>query len=280
MIETAITMPLFVFIILGSLQLALAHQARLMTKYAAFKAARVGSLYHGRVSRMEVAAAMVLMPVISHRGAGGKDYFYKSKSSGEYLANALFIRLNRYPTVPPIKMVEVTVCSPTRGDQRTARQAGYAPDGSNNAGPRGTAAYAQPYNSFGTNVQQTVGFDIPDTQAGSNYELFEMTRLAIQVQLNYRMPIPFANMMLFYIFENTMNANLRRITRTGQATGYVPQPWTQRGSGQNARRVIAMVRNEYIIPIRATYAMRMQSDLFLNNNDLPAQNDCVIPDAK
>lgn len=277
MIETAITMPLFVFIILGSLQLALAHQARLMTKYAAFKAVRVGAMNHARTARMEVAAAMVLMPVISYRGAGGKDYFFKSKTSGEYLSNALFVRLNRYLSFPAIKMVEVRVCSPTRADQRTVRQAGYAPSGSNAPGPRGTAAFAQ--GGMGGSRAGVVGFDMPGTQNASSYQNYEVTRLAIEVQLNYRMPIPFANMMLFNIFENTMSTNLRRITRTGQATGYIPQPWNQRGSGQNMRRVAAFA-GEYIIPIRANYAMRMQSDLFTNNQDLPTQNDCVIPDAK
>jgi TadE-like protein len=270
MIETAITMPLFVFIILGSLQLALAHQARLMTKYAAFKAVRVGAMNHARVNRMRVAAAMVLMPVISYRGAGGKDYFFKSKTSGEYLTNAIPVRLNFYPSFPAIRMVDVTVCSPTRTDRT-----GESYDGS--PGDKGSAAFAS---------GQAVGFDMPATQNANGqspstttgYQRWETTRLAIQVQLNYRMPIPFANMMIYHIFENDMNRNLRRITRTGQATGYVPQPWTQRGSGQNMRRIAAMT-GEYIIPIRAWYSMRMQSDLF-PNADLPSTNDCVIPDSK
>ncbi len=37
MVETAIVMPLFVFIMLGTLQLGLMHQAHAMTKYAAYK---------------------------------------------------------------------------------------------------------------------------------------------------------------------------------------------------------------------------------------------------
>ena len=263
MVETAITMPLFVFIILGSLQLALAHQARLMAKYAAYKAVRVGAMYHARVPRMEMAALMVLLPVISYRGAGGKDYFIKTKSSTEYLAGAARVNLSlrRYPT-NGIKMVEVTVCSPT-----SQNRTGESYD--RTAGDKGSAAFAS---------GNMVGFDLPNTQNRTAYAQWETTRLAIQVQLNYRMPIPFANMMLFYIFENTMNQNLRRITRTGQATGYVPQPWTQKGTGQNMRRAAALI-GEYIIPIRTTYSMRMQSDLY-PQQDLPTENNCVIPDTR
>ena len=39
-VETAITMPLFVFVILGTLQLGLMHQAHALTKYAAYVLSR------------------------------------------------------------------------------------------------------------------------------------------------------------------------------------------------------------------------------------------------
>lgn len=267
MVETAITMPLFVFIILGSLQLALAHQARLMAKYAAYKAVRVGALNHARVAPMERAATLVLLPMISYSGSGGKDYFYKTKTSTEYLASAARVALTgyRYPTAPPLSMVEVTVCSPTKSDQT---------DPSN--GPQ-TAAFAS---------GNAVIFDHPRYQAGNRqapdniggYRNWEVTRLAIQVEFNYRMPIPFANMMIWLIHDNTMDGNLRRVTRTGMAVP--PSPWAKRGRALgNAARAAMARRGEYVLPIRTYYAMRMHSDLY-PGPDLPAQNECVVPDAK
>lgn len=257
MVETAITMPLLVFIILGSLQLGLMHQARLMTKYAAFKAVRVGAMNHGRVPRMKIAAAMVLMPVSSY-SSGGKDYFFKSKTTGEYLANAPRMRLNMH--APGVPMVDVVICSPTKSDH-TGDQ--YSGSGIGSA----AAAYADP-------GQSPIGFDMPQTQDGASWQKFEVTRLVIQVTLNYRMPIPFANMMLYHIFRSNMNTNLRRVTRTGSPTAMVPKVHRD---GQDGRRDALALAGIYIIPIRATYAMRMQSDLYPNGPDLPAANNCVIP---
>src|SRR5579871_2571044 len=69
-VESAIVLPLFVFLILGILQLGLMHQARLLTKYAAYKAVRVGSLNNARKSKMEDAALATLRPLMSHNSNG------------------------------------------------------------------------------------------------------------------------------------------------------------------------------------------------------------------
>src|SRR4051794_41076235 len=71
-VESAIVLPLFVFLILGILQLGLMHQARLMTKYAAYKAVRAGSLHNANVDEMEKAALAVLLPMVGTR-TGGQD---------------------------------------------------------------------------------------------------------------------------------------------------------------------------------------------------------------
>src|SRR5688572_13227446 len=64
-VETAIVMPLFVFTLLGLLQLGLLHQARLLTKYAAYKAVRSGSINRAKVDVMENAAIAVMLPMLS-----------------------------------------------------------------------------------------------------------------------------------------------------------------------------------------------------------------------
>jgi hypothetical protein len=264
MVETAITMPLFVFIILGSLQLALAHQARLMAKYAAFKAARAGALHHAKKGHMERAAAAVLAPTISY-SSGGKDFFVKTKDAMEYAVKAPLIALNKswFPALP---IVEVTICSPTT---------------SPNASGKGMTSSQSP--SSGKASGQVVGFDLPDTQLYDDYNGFLKTQLAIQVEYNYRMPIPFANMMIYHIFNGTEGRGLQEITRT-HPNSLVPMiPFTsQKGSTSGvAGRTAARFTGQYFIPIRTWYAMRMQSDLFPNGiSKLPAQNKCVVPDGQ
>jgi hypothetical protein len=61
-VEAAITLPLTVFLILGTLQLFLMLQARVLTEYAAFRAVRTGSVKHGDCDAMTHAALGVLLP--------------------------------------------------------------------------------------------------------------------------------------------------------------------------------------------------------------------------
>ena len=44
LVESALTLPLLVFMVLGTLQLFMMLHARIMTQYAAYKAVRAGSL--------------------------------------------------------------------------------------------------------------------------------------------------------------------------------------------------------------------------------------------
>jgi len=61
-VEAAIVLPLFIAILLGILQLTLIHQARLLTEYAAFQAARAGVVWQGDPRKMKDAAIFVLAP--------------------------------------------------------------------------------------------------------------------------------------------------------------------------------------------------------------------------
>jgi hypothetical protein len=279
MVETAITMPLFVFVILGSMQLALAHQARLMNKYAAYKAARAGALFHARKGRMEKAAAVVMIPMISH-SSGGIDLFYKSRSASQYALSSVFARLNLYTS--GLKIVRINICSPTKQDQHNQ-----AAQWTGN-GYGWPAAFADP--NFGPDPG-TIGFDWPESTVATGgsgalkEELngFERTRLAIESVFNYRMPIPFANMMIFTIFNGTQTQGLGWVTRTN--SNIVPMtPFNigvQHGEqGDIALRMAAASSGQYFIPIRSTYSMRMQSDLYPSGNDLPTKNECLYPNSR
>lgn len=71
-VESALTLPLTVFLILGTLQLFLMLQGRIMAEYAAFRATRAGSVNHGDCEAMSHAAIVALLPSFySYMGGPG-----------------------------------------------------------------------------------------------------------------------------------------------------------------------------------------------------------------
>ena len=64
-VESALTLPLAVFLILGTLQLFMMFQARLLAHYAAFKAVRAGVVNNGSCAAMNDAALLALMPAFT-----------------------------------------------------------------------------------------------------------------------------------------------------------------------------------------------------------------------
>ncbi len=65
-VETALTFPMLLFAMLGILQLTLSQHARILSEYAAFKAARAGSIYRADCGRMKNAALTALAPSMSY----------------------------------------------------------------------------------------------------------------------------------------------------------------------------------------------------------------------
>ncbi|KFE68155.1 TadE/TadG family type IV pilus assembly protein [Hyalangium minutum] len=63
-VESALTLPLVIFLFLGTLQLFMMLQARIMTQYAAFRATRAGSVNNGNCERMMHAAIAALLPTM------------------------------------------------------------------------------------------------------------------------------------------------------------------------------------------------------------------------
>lgn len=72
MIEAALVLPLVVFLVLGTLQLFLMLQGRQMAQYAAFWAAREGSVTQARCADMNRVAFAALMPTFT-RVSGARD---------------------------------------------------------------------------------------------------------------------------------------------------------------------------------------------------------------
>src|SRR6478609_3734281 len=64
-VESALVMPLMVFLCLGLIQLTMIEHARIMTDYAAFNAARAGIVWNGNNERMHDAAIFSLLPTMA-----------------------------------------------------------------------------------------------------------------------------------------------------------------------------------------------------------------------
>ncbi|QSQ28431.1 pilus assembly protein [Pyxidicoccus parkwayensis] len=62
MVEAALTLPLVVFLVLGTLQLFMMLQARVLAHYAVFRATRAGAVGYGDCERMTHSAILALLP--------------------------------------------------------------------------------------------------------------------------------------------------------------------------------------------------------------------------
>ncbi len=64
-VEAALTLPLVVFLVLGTLQLFLMLQARILAQVAVYRAVRAGSLNHGSCLPMTHAALVTMLPTVA-----------------------------------------------------------------------------------------------------------------------------------------------------------------------------------------------------------------------
>jgi hypothetical protein len=245
-VESALTIPLFMFVLLGTLQLALMHQARLLTKYAAYKAVRVGAMTSANMKRMERAALAVLLPTIKANHA-----VYKTTSAGDYASSFPRVMQNLMTEDGQTKYVEIMVCSPNK----ELLGAGDEHDFDDEA-KTGSASARQPGR-----------MEVP------GWKEFDRGRLSIQVTYNYRMIIPFADMMLYRIFMGQDRADLLWTFRMSPLDPQVQQQQQLANKYDNLANA-----GQYVYPIRANYLMRMQSSLFpgAEGHELPQKNECVL----
>ncbi|WP_426749164.1 TadE/TadG family type IV pilus assembly protein [Myxococcus sp. Y35] len=240
-VEAAIVLPLFVFLILGILQLGLMHQARLLTKYAAYKAVRAGALNSAKVEEMEKAALAVLLPLLSvPSGVENRAHIPPVGSAAEFQRKWQDLRGNRIPSTS-LKHAEVTICGPTQGDV-------------GGGGPE-------------------LDFDDPRNTAPTGWRASHRTKLRVQVTFNYRMIIPFAD---WVIYQASRNRDVPALMRMRGKDAPVEESADRRDRSE-AQLEEAAAQRIYIAPIRATYTMRMQSNFFLNRAALPRSNECVFP---
>ncbi|MBE4747490.1 pilus assembly protein [Corallococcus sp. ZKHCc1 1396] len=242
-VETAIVLPLFVFLLLGILQLGMMHQARLLTKYAAYKAVRAGSLHNADVEVMERAALAVLLPMVSQAGGGGAEVLKPIASASDFAQkwNSSGISQNKMPDAD-LKYAQVHICGPLKADITS-----------------------------GTHANKELDFDDPRVASGGDWAESLRTKLSIQVTFNYRLPIPFADVTIFNIARG--QKALPYVLRLGKEENHTKKSYVDFRTDP----LDAAAENKlYILPIRATYIMRMHSNFYLTQKALPEVNKCTF----
>lgn len=276
-VETAIIMPVFVFLILGLLQLGLMHHARVMAKYAAYKAVRAGSVNRGEKDAMTKAALAVLLPVLGRDSSAGAPH--KTDSTGAYNTAWNNLKNNDQGGVP---FVEVAICNPKRSqiqqnanfddprESMAQNQGAAEPPDPNDQDPNGGGLPAIP--------QPGVGGSAP--QMG--WQGFNASKLQIQVTVFYRMYIPFANWMVWRLAVGEETGSPKKM----RWLGWKKDPNNPAAQTLKGRLMGLANQKKYVMPIRASYSMRMQSNFSRNaHSALPnggngTSADCKIPWAR
>jgi len=229
-VEAALTLPLTLFLVLGTLQLGLLLQARVLTQYAAFRATRAGSVAQGDCTRMVDAAVAALVPAFaSYLGPGQSGATPAQKLVGAWALR----RTNRYAG------------SGTVGDGSADR--GY--DGPVvwifREQPQAAQVRALPFG-------QDVDFDAPGN----------LMRLEVRLVFWAPLRIPFADwvftrmVMAQWGMQDYRAVNPLLPTQTAAWTssqGFAPETLVAQELAQRAGR------RQYVFPIQATYTMRMMT---------------------
>ncbi len=251
-VESALIIPMMVFIVLGTIQLGMVHHARLMTEYGAYRAARAGIVNHGDCNIMRKATLTALLPTLGPlNGMPGRvDTLDFTKDVHEEYLHALFIRprFNNFISVFPkyatggLPLFRLEVVNPRRSDL----------DGL--------------FATYGSHMQgREVDYDdIRDDR------IVDANLLSIRLTYFYEMRIPFANWQLhsFYMGREYLD-QLRGLQFENQrvggqgATDYLEQRGAAR-SADHQRLSMLAGENLFVMPLTATWSMRMQSNYFDN----------------
>jgi hypothetical protein len=271
-VETAIIMPLNVFIILGIIQQGLIAQARVMAKYAAYRAVRVGVMNNARTDMMTNAALTTLLPVLAFpSGATGPAIFPNMKditSMGKQILEAGIIN-NTVFKGTFLQPVKVVVCGPLQNDVASSTTQNAVPDANNaQTGDANQIDFDDPRAATEWS-SSTVGGNAP------GFHSFMRTKLRIQVQFLYPMVIPFANSIIEMAYLGLAMPDVMRMQTSVLEGSPVPHA-ASLTSTQAFELWAAAGRGQFLAPIAVSYAMRMQSNFYLtgSNSALPKANNC------
>lgn len=239
-VETALTLPLTLFLLLGLLQLSMMLQARIVAQYAAYQAVRAGSLNKGDCRKMQQAALVSLLPTLAQ------------VHDPATLATAFGSRCSPCDAAGPGK---VSVHYNPRLDV----------EGSN---PGYDEQIVEIYREQPTPQSVAGRPNGEDTDFDEPRDAAQTVRLEIRMLYWYRMRIPFVNWVMSrmylayfglkdYTAQNPlMETQTADWTKTGSTLD--TSTWPGGSPGANMRKW-ALRRHHYLFPIKVTATMRMMT---------------------
>ena len=298
LVEAAIVMPLMTFLILGVIQLVMVQHARIMTEYAAFTAARAGIVWNADPGIMQSAAIIALMPTYEGVFEQG-DLGNPMQMLKRIVQRALIYQVHRRlpEAIEALRNGTDAIIDALGGGSsivsardRLLDAAEHAADkalinainnalGGSNEDMISIQIVEPKKSQFGTRNDE-IDFDSPDN--------FDASRLSIKVRYLYMMRIPFANWIIHQSWlakeagQELYGAVWNPQTVKGE-TGFrnVGQPNMStlnfNPSVTGNRKVIKMCatladQGIYMVPLFATYTMRMQSNPYKESIEM-AQRD-------
>ncbi|MFB1483805.1 TadE family protein [Corallococcus sp. RDP092CA] len=259
LVESALVIPVMVFLILGILQLGTLHHARLMTEYAAYRAARAGIVNHGDCELMKKAAYAAVLPTLGPPRSGGIEgrvdtLINVARVHDAYTELSQAEKNQRFNEDVDLERVRVEVLNPRRSQLPTL------------------------FASYGSHLQG-LELDYDDIR---NAQVIEANLLTVRITYFYEMRIPFANWQLhaFYMGREALNGlAMRGVNFTTQKVngGSLTDHLEDAGAGQSPdhQKIRALANtNIFAIPVVATYSMRMQSNLLNSGSHGP--NACAV----
>lgn len=233
-VEAALTLPLLVFLALGTVQLFLLLQARFLAEYGVFRAVRAGSLNHGDCKAMTHAALLSVLPTLARTNDPvSVEAAFKKHANNRY--DNVRQKLDGSGTTHTGQIVELwrdVYFGPTREVLLS------------------TASLEDPEDSK---------FDQPD----------RLMRLETRMILWYRLKIPFADWVLgrmFLAHYKLMNYDFANPLSPVEGNAgwpdspglkFLGEPWP--GGPLDASMLAFANDGQYLFPIRVTWSMRMMT---------------------
>ncbi|MBN2724390.1 MAG: pilus assembly protein [Deltaproteobacteria bacterium] len=284
LVESAIVIPLMTFIILGVLQLAMIQHARIMTEYAAFNSARSGIVWNADKFVMENAAILSLLPTyegLFSESSAGDPMKMLIQTIQRALIYQVHRRVSDFSNLIRSGTDILISGLPTdiQGSASTFRDSVLgAAEGVADTGLRGiinsifgddgkivTVDIITPkIGDFGGVHSTEIDFD--SVREDDSWR--DKTRLSIRVTYLYTLRIPFANRIIHTAFiagqvgqelygavwnpqmtaGETGFRNVSPVNLSGRGTALIQALWSSANEGV------------FMIPLRSTYTMRMQSN--------------------
>jgi hypothetical protein len=297
-VESALVLPLMVFMCLGIIQLTMMQHAKMMTEYAAYSAARTGIVWNGSNERMKDAAIIALLPTM-----GRTDSLLelgKTWAIAQLYDEAL--QLLAWPNkngIIPATVNGSNLFGQVRID--TVNPSWYSPiqsvwklrSGYNwkELDFDGPDSYPQ-VPALESKIAKFFNLALPD----NDEEVYrKATILSIRVRYWYELRVPFANWVIFTswwaanagvslygaIDRPTLDSGASVTNKSGgmSSVGLVPVKGIRHERGYDSLYQVEMavlwgvatgsipllsqlVGRRYYIPLTATYSMRMQSNFY------------------